>query len=68
MTWVLSVQLEEEWEECSFATRQEALATFAALTKDYTVAIRGAVLASSQQEFQLKKTEKRRPEPPQYIH
>lgn len=35
--WVLKIELDGEWEECSFKTRTEALAAFTALTADYEV-------------------------------
>jgi hypothetical protein len=38
------VELNREWEECSFATRSEALTSFRALTKDYPVCLTRAVL------------------------
>ena len=43
-TWVLGVELNGEWEHCAFTSRQEALASFAALTSDYPVKIARAVL------------------------
>ncbi len=42
--WVLSVELDGEWEECRFATRREALATFVALAKDYSHSLKSAIL------------------------
>ena len=42
--WVLRVELNGEWEECSFGTRKEAVATFIALAKDYSDILRAAVL------------------------
>jgi hypothetical protein len=44
MKWVLGIELNGEWEHCSFPTRQEALASFAALTSDYPVKIARAIL------------------------
>jgi hypothetical protein len=38
------VELNWEWEECTFATRHEALTSFRALTKDYRVHLTRAVL------------------------
>ena len=45
--WVLRVELNGEWEECSFGTRKEAVATFVALAKDYSDNLRAAVLVDS---------------------
>jgi hypothetical protein len=42
--WVLGIELNGEWEHCRFQTRQEALASFAALANDYPVKIARAVL------------------------
>jgi hypothetical protein len=44
--WVLKVELNGEWEECTFATRQEALSAFIALASDYELNLRRAVLVS----------------------
>lgn len=44
--WLLSVELDGEWEECSFATRQEAIKAFVALAADYSRALTGAVLTA----------------------
>ncbi|MBV8551980.1 MAG: hypothetical protein JOY54_11825 [Acidobacteriaceae bacterium] len=43
-SWLLKVELNGEWEECRFATRTEALDTFAALTADYPARIQRAIL------------------------
>jgi hypothetical protein len=45
--WVLSVELDGEWEECSFATRTEALAMLVALASDYRETLRSVVLSLS---------------------
>lgn len=45
--WVLSVELDGEWEECSFATRPEAMAAFIALASDYSTTLRSVVLAAN---------------------
>ena len=37
-----------EWEHCTFASRQEALASFAALTSDYPVKIGKAILVQKE--------------------
>lgn len=42
--WVLRVELDGEWEECKFPTRNEALSTFAALTEDYERNLQRAIL------------------------
>lgn len=42
--WVLRIQLNDEWEECYFATRHDALSAFAALAADYKTSLKGAVL------------------------
>ena len=33
--WILRIELDGEWEQCLFATREEALTAFAALANDY---------------------------------
>jgi hypothetical protein len=33
--WVLKIELNGEWEECHFPTRQDALSAFLALNADY---------------------------------
>jgi hypothetical protein len=45
--WVLKIELNGEWEECSFQTRNEALSAFAALATDYNVSLHRAVLFAS---------------------
>ncbi|MGH9583072.1 MAG: hypothetical protein ACRD4O_09075 [Bryobacteraceae bacterium] len=45
-TWILRIELDGEWEECSFATPKEALCAFAALVKDYERNLSRAVLCS----------------------
>jgi hypothetical protein len=45
--WVLKVELSGEWEECKFASRKEALAAFIALTTDYRIRLRRAILFAS---------------------
>jgi len=45
--WVLKVEVNGEWEECTFPTRQEALSAFIALASDYELNLRRAVLVSS---------------------
>jgi len=42
--FVLRVQLNGEWEECSYSSPDEALAAFAGLAKDYKKAVQRAVL------------------------
>ena len=44
ITWVLRIELDGEWEECVFLSRDEAVAAFVALSDDYKRIIRGAVL------------------------
>ena len=44
--WVLSVELDGEWEECTFRSRSEALAAFVALVSDYNAKLVRAVLIS----------------------
>lgn len=44
--WILKVELDGEWEECSFATPKEALSAFAALVEDYQQNVSRAVLCS----------------------
>ena len=43
--WVLKIQLDGEWEQCTFRTRQQALAAFLALTTDYSVKLERAILS-----------------------
>jgi hypothetical protein len=50
--WVLKVELDGEWEECSFQTRNEALSAFAALATDYKVSLHRAVLFSPSLEYE----------------
>jgi hypothetical protein len=45
--WILKVELNGEWEECSFPSRLEALATFFALTVDYHSGLARALLFAS---------------------
>ena len=45
--WILKVELNGEWEECSFPSRLEALATFSALTVDYHSGLGRALLFAS---------------------
>jgi hypothetical protein len=45
-SWILRVELDGEWEECSFATSKEALTAFAALAQDYQSTLSRAVLCS----------------------
>lgn len=45
-TWILRIELNGEWEECSFSTPKEALSAFAALVQDYQHDVRRAVLCS----------------------
>jgi hypothetical protein len=42
--WILRVELNGEWEECKFPTRNEALSTFVALTEDYDKGLQRAIL------------------------
>jgi hypothetical protein len=51
--WVLSVELDGEWEECSFTTRNEAVAAFRALARDYTAALKKAILAVNPRPGQM---------------
>lgn len=44
--WILKVELDGEWEECSFPTPKEALSAFAALVEDYQHNVSRAVLCS----------------------
>ncbi len=56
MNWVLKIELDGEWEQCGYATRQEALAAFVALAADYDVNLRRAVLLPAGTERQLLQT------------
>ena len=51
--WVLKIELDGEWEECSFATRTEALAAFTALAADYEANMRRAVLLPARAAAEL---------------
>jgi hypothetical protein len=42
--WLLQVELNGEWEECRFTTRNEALSTFIALAEDYPSRLQRAIL------------------------
>ncbi len=44
--WLLKIELNGEWEECSFKTRSEALTAFRALANDYPAILRRAILFS----------------------
>jgi len=44
--WLLKIELNGEWEECSFKTQSEALTTFLAVFKDYAALVRRAILFS----------------------
>jgi hypothetical protein len=46
-SWILKVELDGEWEECTFATRLDALAAFKAVAADYKRKLKRAVLHSS---------------------
>jgi len=45
--WVLKIEIDGEWEQCVFTTREQALAAFVALAADYKFALRRAVLFPS---------------------
>lgn len=42
--WLLKIELDGEWEECTFVTRKEALSAFAALAADYSRNLQRAIL------------------------
>ena len=44
--WLLKIELDGEWEECTYKTRSEALNAFLALINDYATHIRRAILFS----------------------
>lgn len=44
--WVLKIELNGEWEECSFFSRNDALCTFVALAEDYERNLQRAILFS----------------------
>ncbi|MGA8025559.1 MAG: hypothetical protein WB992_00310 [Bryobacteraceae bacterium] len=46
--WTLKVEVDEEWEECTFTTRNEAVAAFVALSGDYKLNLKRAILISPQ--------------------
>jgi len=46
MKWLLKVELNGEWEECRFSSREEALIAFTALANDYAVYLNRAILFS----------------------
>jgi hypothetical protein len=47
--WVLKVELNGEWEECRFPSRNEALSAFLALTTDYC--LKRAILLTPRAAF-----------------
>ena len=47
--WILKIELNGEWEECCFPTRNEALSAFLALAADYRV--KRAVLLTARAAF-----------------
>jgi hypothetical protein len=42
--WVLKIEVDGEWEECAFPSRNEALTAFTALAADYEMHLKRAVL------------------------
>jgi len=48
-SWVLKVELDGEWEQCVFATRKEALATFVAVAADYQTNLCRAILFATEE-------------------
>jgi hypothetical protein len=42
--WILKIELNGEWEECKFPTRNEALSTFVALAQDYHRNLQRAIM------------------------
>ena len=52
-TWILKIELDGEWEQCSFNTREEALAAFEALSSDYTINLNKAVLLPPEPALEL---------------
>lgn len=49
--WILKIELNGEWEECKFLTRNDALSTFAALTEDYETNLQRAILFAPTPRF-----------------
>ena len=49
--WLLRVELNGEWEECRFLSRNEALSTFVDLAKDYASLLRRAILFAPNRNF-----------------
>jgi hypothetical protein len=47
--WILKIELNGEWEECCFPTRNEALLAFLALAADYR--LQRAILLTSRAAF-----------------
>lgn len=50
MNWVLQVEVNGEWEECAFPTRQQAMIAFIALAADYDTTLKRAILFSAPQD------------------
>lgn len=44
--WLLQVEIDGEWEECSFATGREAARALASVTADYRSHVHYAILVS----------------------
>jgi hypothetical protein len=42
--WILKVEVNGEWEECSFPSRTAALSAFTALSADYCINLQRAIL------------------------
>lgn len=52
--WVLKIEIDGEWEKCTFPARQEALAAFLALSRDYTLKLQRAILFPAEAEPELR--------------
>jgi hypothetical protein len=50
--WVLKIELNGEWEECQFLSRNEALSAFVALARDYKKGIKRAILLTPEAALQ----------------
>jgi hypothetical protein len=66
--WVLRIEVNGEWEQCSFPTQKAALLAFAALAKDYRVALKKALLIDISQAFSPGRSGQVKPAKPKYLN
>jgi hypothetical protein len=65
--WVLRVELDDEWEECTFHSRWDALSTFVALASDYEQRLKRAILMANYESVAVDAFPRASP-PAQTIH